>query len=48
MYTAIKLNDLPKDIKAVTKERRFKGAIKSLLLDKMELSDKSDFLYFKT
>ena len=40
MYKAIKLwNDLPKDIKAVTKELRFKGAVKSFLFYKMELSD---------
>ena len=47
MYTVINhWNDLPKDIKAVTKERRFKGAAKSYLFDKMEQSDKADFLYF--
>ena len=47
MYTAINhWNELPKDTKAVTRERRFKGAVKSYLFDKMEQSDKSDFLYF--
>ena len=47
MYTAINhWNELPKDITAITKERRFKGAVKSYLFDKMEQSDKSDFLYF--
>ena len=47
MYTAINhWNELPKNIKAVTKERRFKGAVKSYLFDQIEQSDKSDFLYF--
>ena len=44
MYTAINhWNGLSKDIKAVTREHRFKGAIKNYLFDKMEQSDKSDF-----
>ena len=35
-YSAIKLwNELLKDIKFVTKERKFKGAVKSYLFDKM-------------
>ena len=47
MYTAIThWNELPKDIKAVTKEHRFKGAAKRYLFDKMEQSNKSDFLFF--
>ena len=47
-YSAIKLwNELPKENKFVTKEHKFKGAVKSYLFDKMQQSDKSDFLYFK-
>lgn len=47
MYTAINhWNELPDDIKAVTKEHRFQGAVKNYLFAKMEQSDKSDFLYF--
>ena len=47
-YSAINLwNELPKEIKFVTKEHKFKGAVKSYLFDKMQQSDKSDFLYFK-
>ena len=47
-YSAIKLwNELPKEIKFVTKEHKFKGAVKSYLFDKLQQSDESDFLYFK-
>ena len=47
-YSAIKLwNGVPKEIKFVTKEHKFKGAVKSYLFDKMQQSDKSEFLCFK-
>ena len=47
-YSAIKLwNELPKEIKFVTKEHKFKGAVKTYLFYKMQQSGKSDFLYFK-
>ena len=47
-YSEIKLwNELPKEIKFVTKEHKFKGAVKSYLFDKTQQSDKSDFLCFK-
>ena len=47
-YSAIKLwNELPKEIKFVTKAHKFKGAVKSYLFDKMQQSNMTDFLYFK-
>lgn len=46
-YSAIKLwNELPKDIKVVTKEHKFKAAVKNYLFDKLKLSDMSDFVSF--
>ena len=46
-YTAIKLwNDLPREIKNINKEHRFKAAIKNFLIDKMQKSDQSDFVYY--
>ena len=47
-YSAMKLwNELPKEIKLVTKEHKFKCAVKSYLFDKMQQSDKSDFCILK-
>ena len=46
-YSAIKLwNELPKEIKFVTKEHKFKGSVKSYLFDKMQQSVKSVFFFF--
>ena len=48
-YSAIKLwNELPKEIKNINREHRFKAAVKSFLFDKMQQRDQSDFVYFKT
>ena len=47
-YSAIKLwNELPKKIKTINKEHKFKAAVKSYLFDKMQQRDQSDFVYFK-
>ena len=39
---------MPKEIKNINREHRFKAAVKSFLFDKMQQRDQSDFVYFKT
>ena len=44
-YSAIKLwNELPKEIKNINRENRFKAAVKSFLFEKMQQRDQSDFV----
>ena len=47
-YATIKLwNELTKEIKNVNKEHKFKAAVKSVLIDKIQQRDQSDFVNFK-
>ena len=39
---------MPKEIKNINREHKFKAAVKSFLFDKMQQRDQSDFVYFKT